>query len=87
MRLHAHERDESDACPRSADASPARVLAMERPDMRKNSGLEVCKYNESSLSSSRESESKALRLQSRGEEKERTVTGGGGIIGPNGSAC
>lgn len=51
------------------------------------SGLEVCKYNESSLSSSRESERKALRLQSRGEEKERTVTGGGGIIGPNGSAC
>lgn len=51
MRLHAHEKDESDTCPRSADASPARALAMERPDMRKNLRLEVCKYNESSSSS------------------------------------
>lgn len=73
MRLHAHEKDESDACPRSADASLTRALAMERPDTGKNSGLEVCKYNESSSSSSfRESERKADYSHEEEKRNERS---------------
>lgn len=64
----------SDACPGSADASPARTLAMERPDMRKNSGLEVCKYNESS-SSSRERKADYSHEEEKRKERSRVEEG------------
>lgn len=78
---------------RSADASPARSLMMERQagTRKKNSGLKVCKYNESSrlegrLQSRGEEKRKEWSRERRRERRRRGRGGGEGIIGPNGSA-